>query len=55
MQSNIFGELRERYSNDGYYALAILVVVLGLFLWASFEASKVIEAWNTLEAGACLM
>lgn len=55
MHSNIKGELEARYSKDGYYALAVLVLVVVLGVWASYEASKLVEVWGGLEVNQCLI
>lgn len=48
-KSRIKDELDERYSNEGYYALIVLVLIVGLALWASYEASVVVAEWNNLD------
>lgn len=55
-RSNIKDELDERYSNEGYYALIALLLVIGLGLWASYEASVVVAEWNNLDqVNMCLI
>lgn len=43
-KSKLHSELKKRYSNEGYYALAALVLILALSVYVSYEAIQLVES-----------